>query len=63
VRRDGRRVVGADRPHKYWNDLKTKLLQESDEQLSEKIVRLKMTVADGMQHLAGSNNTDRRHQA
>jgi DNA-damage-inducible protein D len=67
-------LVGGDRPRKYWNDLKKKLLQEGYEQLSEKIgqltietyekiVRLTMTVADGRQHFAGSDNTNRRHPA
>ena len=53
-------LVGGDRPRKYWNNLKKKLLQEGYEQLSEKIgqpkieaydkiVRLTLTVADGRQ--------------
>ena len=33
-------LVGGDRPRKYWNDLKKKLLQEGYEQLSEKIGQL-----------------------
>lgn len=37
-------LVGGDRPRKYWNDLKTKLFQEGYDQLSEKIVQLKMFV-------------------
>jgi len=40
-------LVGGDRPRKYWNDLKKKLLQEGCEQLAEKIGRLKMASADG----------------
>lgn len=40
-------LVGGDRPRKYWNDLKKKLLQEGYEQLSEKIGQLKMPSADG----------------
>ena len=67
-------LVGGDRPRKYWSDLKRKLLQEGYEQLSkkigqlkieayEKIVRLTMTVADGMRHFADSHNLDRRHEA
>jgi prophage antirepressor-like protein len=35
-------LVGGDRPRKYWNDLKKKLLQEGYDQLSEKIGQLKM---------------------
>jgi DNA-damage-inducible protein D len=33
-------LVGGDRPRKYWNDLKKKLLQEGYEQLSDKIGQL-----------------------
>lgn len=40
-------LVGGDRPRKYWNDLKKKLLQEGYEQLSEKIGQLKMRSSDG----------------
>ena len=53
-------LVGGDRPRKYWNHLKKKLLQEGYERLSEKIgqltieayekiVRLIMAIADGRQ--------------
>ena len=40
-------LVGGDRPRKYWNDLKKKLLQEGYDQLSEKIGQLKMQSSDG----------------
>jgi prophage antirepressor-like protein len=40
-------LVGGDRPRKYWNDLKKKLLQEGYEQLSEKIGQLKLRSGDG----------------
>jgi len=39
-------LTGTDRPRKYWNDLKLKLLKEGSE-LSEKIGQLKMQSADG----------------
>jgi DNA-damage-inducible protein D len=39
-------LVGGDRPRKYWNDLKKKLLQEGYDQLSEKIGQLKMKSSD-----------------
>lgn len=39
-------LVETDRPSKYWNDLKKKLLLEGSE-LSEKIGKLKMVSADG----------------
>ena len=35
-------LVGGDRPRKYWNDLKKKLLLEGYDQLSDKIGQLKM---------------------
>ena len=40
-------LAGGDRPRKYWNDLKKKLLQEGYDQLSEKIGQLKLQSADG----------------
>jgi len=39
-------LTGNDRPRKYWNDLKTKLLKEGSE-LSDKIGQLKMPAEDG----------------
>ena len=39
-------LTETDRPRKYWNDLKTKLLREGSE-LSEKIGQLKMQAPDG----------------
>jgi predicted lipase len=39
-------LTGTDRPRKYWNDLKTKLLKEGSE-LSDKIGQLKMPSSDG----------------
>ncbi|MBR7001593.1 MAG: Bro-N domain-containing protein [Neisseriaceae bacterium] len=39
-------LTGTDRPRKYWNDLKNKLLKEGS-QLSDKIGQLKMQAADG----------------
>ena len=39
-------LVGTDRPRKYWNDLKLKLIKEGSE-LSEKIGQLKMLSSDG----------------
>jgi prophage antirepressor-like protein len=40
-------LVGGDRPRKYWNDLKKKLLSEGYDQLSEKIGQLKLKSSDG----------------
>jgi hypothetical protein len=39
-------LTGTERPRKYWNDLKKKLVAEGSE-LSEKIGQLKMKAADG----------------
>jgi len=39
-------LTGTDRPRKYWNDLKTKLIKEGSE-LSEKIGQRKMQSSDG----------------
>ena len=39
-------LTGNDRPRKYWNDLKTKLLKEGSE-LSDKIGQLKLPTEDG----------------
>ena len=35
-------LTGSERPRRYWNDLKKKLLEEGYDQLSEKIGQLKM---------------------
>lgn len=43
-------LTGSDRPRKYWNDLKAKLIDEGSE-LSAKIGRLKMPAADGKMRL------------
>ncbi|MFH0838061.1 MAG: Bro-N domain-containing protein [Patescibacteria group bacterium] len=39
-------LTESDRPRKYWNDLKTKLIKEGSE-VSEKIGQLKLTSPDG----------------
>ena len=51
-------IVGGDRPRKYWNDLKKKLLQEGYDQLSEKIGQLKMTAPDGELRFTDCANTE-----
>jgi len=43
-------LTGSNRPRKYWNDLKSKLLKEGSE-LSEKIGQLKMSADDGKMRL------------
>lgn len=44
-------LVGGDRPRKYWNDLKKKLLAEGYFEVSEKIGQLKMVAPDGKQRM------------
>ena len=56
-------LVGGDRPRKYWNDLKKKLLQEGYDQLSEKTGRLTTTAPDGMRPLADTAGNNKRRQA
>ncbi|MGH7601017.1 MAG: BRO-N domain-containing protein [bacterium] len=51
-------LVRGDRPRKYWNDLKKKLLQEGYDQLSEKIGQLKMQSTDGKFYSTGCANTE-----
>lgn len=40
-------LTGNERPRKYWNDLKIKLIKEGDDQVSEKIGQLKLIAQDG----------------
>ena len=51
-------LVGGDRPRKYWNDLKNKLISEGYIQLSEKIGQLKMPASDGKMRLTDCANTE-----
>ena len=50
-------LTGSDRPRKYWNDLKLKLVKEGS-QLSEKIGQLKMKSADGNYYLTDVADTE-----
>lgn len=50
-------LTGTDRPRKYWNDLKKKLLKEGSE-LSEKIGQLKIESSDGKKYLTDCANTE-----
>jgi prophage antirepressor-like protein len=50
-------LTGTDRPRKYWNDLKLKLLKEGSE-LSEKIGQLKMKAPDGKMRITDVANTN-----
>jgi hypothetical protein len=49
-------LTGTDRPRKYWNDLKTRLIKEGS-QLSENIGQLKMEAEDGKMRLTDIANT------
>lgn len=50
-------LTGNDRPRKYWNDLKTKLLKEGSE-LSDKIGQLKMSAEDGKMRMTDVADTE-----
>jgi len=49
-------LTGTDRPRKYWNDLKSKLIKEGSE-LSAKIGQLKMLAEDGKMRLTDVADT------
>ncbi len=51
-------LVGSQRPRKYWNDLKKKMLSEGYAQLSEKIGQLKLPSADGKLYETDCANTE-----
>jgi DNA-damage-inducible protein D len=50
-------LTDSDRPRKYWNDLKTKLIQEGSE-LSDKIGQLKLQSVDGKFYLTDVADTE-----
>ena len=50
-------LTGTDRPRKYWNDLKSKLISEGS-QLSEKIGQLKMKAGDGKMRMTDVADTE-----
>ena len=51
-------LVGGDRPRKYWNDLKKKLIVEGYSEVSENIGQLKMGAPDGKQRMTDCANTE-----
>jgi len=51
-------LTKTDRPRKYWNDLKSKLIKEGYIELSEKIGQLKLEAADGKKYLTDCANTE-----
>lgn len=51
-------LSGTDRPRKYWNDLKKKLVKEGFLEVSEKIGQLKMLSPDGKLRETDCTNTE-----
>ena len=51
-------LSGTDRPRKYWNDLKTKLIKEGYSEVSEKIGQLKLKASDGKLRETDCANTE-----
>jgi len=51
-------LTKTDRPRKYWSDLKNKIIEEGDAQLSEKIGQLKMESSDGKKYVTDCANTE-----
>ncbi|MBN2020191.1 MAG: hypothetical protein JW749_08200 [Sedimentisphaerales bacterium] len=51
-------LTGNERPRKYWNDLKKKLIKEGYFEVSEKIGQLKLQAPDGKQRLTDCANTE-----
>jgi DNA-damage-inducible protein D len=51
-------LTGNERPRKYWNDLKTKLIKEGYFEVSEKIGQLKLQSPDGKLRLTDCANTE-----
>ena len=49
-------LTGSPRPRKYWNALKTKLLEEGYDELSQNLGQLKMQSADGKFYLTDVAN-------
>ena len=51
-------LSGSNRPRKYWDDLKKKLENEENFEVSEKIGRLKMVAKDGKNRLTDCANRE-----
>ncbi|EKE05137.1 MAG: hypothetical protein ACD_19C00426G0159 [uncultured bacterium] len=51
-------LVETDRPRKYWNDLKTKVIREGYVELSDKIGQLKLPSSDGKMYETDCANTE-----
>jgi len=51
-------LTGTERPRKYWNDLKKKLIQEGYFEVSENIGQLKLAAPDGKMRETDCANTE-----
>lgn len=51
-------LTGTERPRKYWNDLKKKLIKEGYFEVSEKIGQLKLKASDDKEYLSDCANTE-----
>ena len=51
-------LTGNERPRKYWNDLKKKLIKEGYREVSEKIGQLKLSASDGKNYFTDCANTE-----
>ena len=51
-------LTGTERPRKYWNDLKKKLIKEGFFEVSEKIGQLKLEAPDGKMRETDCANTE-----
>lgn len=51
-------LTGTDRPRKYWNDLKKKLIKEGYYEVSENIGQLKIVAPDGKKRETDCANTE-----
>lgn len=49
-------LAGTERPRKYWNDLKKKILKEGYSEVSENIGQLKMRPPDGKGVIRGQSD-------
>ncbi len=51
-------LTDNERPRKYWNDLKRKLMEEGYTEVSENIGQLKLPASDGKSYLTDCANTE-----
>jgi DNA-damage-inducible protein D len=49
-------LTGNERPRKYWNDLKKKLIKKGYSEVSEKIGQLKLQAIRQIRHLISTAN-------